>query len=100
MSWGRQFLLWLIGLSAVTLVITVSTSEGGHGTSGLDKRSYLHGYHDSFGDAYLPRSDEDRQTVEGRCQELWSRFPGTGDYNEKSWVTGCADFVEQKKSRF
>ncbi|MFE5633933.1 hypothetical protein [Streptomyces sp. NPDC056543] len=67
----------------------------------VDEQSYRKGY-DAFGGAYLPPSDEDRETVEARCDVLLrSRDLSDPDFDlvRQDWITGCADAVEGKESR-
>ncbi|MGI5136372.1 MULTISPECIES: hypothetical protein [unclassified Streptomyces] len=94
----------LLALIAVAVVVSIVLHSSNGDRSGLDGRSYKAGYH-SFGDAYLPKSDEDRKTTEAQCNDTWWREATKGDdqagtYDKHSWVVGCADYLEQRKSRF
>lgn len=90
----------VLGLVAVVVVIKVAVGGAGGG-SGTDRKSYEKGYH-AFGDAWLPPSDEDRSADEARCEELWGQFPPDelDGLKKADWVAGCADYIENKKSRF
>jgi hypothetical protein len=92
----------LLALVAVAVVVYAAV-HGGGGTAGLDKRSYQAGF-DSFERANLPRSDAGRDADEAACDDLWRTWAnGVNDaytYDRHSWVVGCADYLEVKKSRF
>ena len=96
-----------IALIVVALVVVVAVSVtscgsgGDDGTAGLDRKSYQAGY-DAFGGAYLPPSDADRRTDEAKCEDMWGGVPSDQlvGLKKHDWVVGCADAVENKKSRF
>ncbi|MFI7083811.1 hypothetical protein ACIBUR_09415 [Streptomyces anulatus] len=83
-------------LGAVVLA-GCGSSEGG--VEGLDRSSYEAGF-EALGGAYLPPSDEDRATVEARCEDMYGDASGAASYDLEDWVVGCADFVDGKESRF
>lgn len=84
-------------LLGVVALAGCGTSE--EAVEGVDRASYEAGF-EALGGAYLPPSDEDRVTVEARCDEMFSGTPNADEYVRQDWVTGCADFVENKDSRF
>ncbi|MEU0770533.1 hypothetical protein [Streptomyces albogriseolus] len=100
MTWQqRMSTSVLLGVVALLVIAAVAVQGGGSGTAGLDESAYKAGY-DAFGGAYLPGSDEDREAVEARCELLWAEVPGADQFEKESWVTGCADYVEDMDSRF
>ncbi|MET7816243.1 hypothetical protein ABZT26_36075 [Streptomyces sp. NPDC005395] len=93
----------LLGVASLLVIIVVAARDGGSDTSGLDERSYKAGY-GAFGGANLPPSDEDREMVEIRCEEFFRPWAAGHDdavtLDRDSWVTGCADYLEVRDSRF
>ncbi|MFJ9576176.1 hypothetical protein ACIRQF_07260 [Streptomyces sp. NPDC101191] len=86
---------------AAAALLAMLLLAGCDSTPVVDEQSYRKGY-DAFGGARLPPSDEDRETVEGRCDELLrSRDLADPDFDlvRQDWITGCADAVEGKESR-
>ncbi|MFC9534407.1 hypothetical protein ACFT38_28260 [Streptomyces sp. NPDC056975] len=101
----RQMRQILIGVVAglVIAVIAFAVTRAGDDTSGIDKSSYLAGYHDSFADSLLEATSESRGQIEAECDGMYrERWVGSGprDIDRHSWVTGCADYVQNKDSRF
>ncbi|MFE4554522.1 hypothetical protein [Streptomyces anulatus] len=94
---SRRFNRTVQILLGVVVLAGCGSSEGG--VEGLDRVSYEAGF-EALGGAYLPPSDEDRATVEARCEEMFGGVPDADDYVRHDWVAGCADFVENKDSRF
>ncbi|MGW2936896.1 hypothetical protein ACWDA7_34745 [Streptomyces sp. NPDC001156] len=94
---------FLLALVVVAVVVYAAVHGGGGGTAGLDKRSYKAGY-DSLRGANLPPSVAGRRADEAQCDISWRSWAnGVNDadtYDRHSWVVGCADYLEFKKSRF
>ncbi|MGW3860235.1 hypothetical protein ACWEDZ_01950 [Streptomyces sp. NPDC005047] len=89
----------LLGVAALVVVVAIAVRGEGDTAAGVDRPSYEAGY-EALGGAYLPPSDEGRATVEARCEEMYGGAPDSGRYDLDDWVAGCADFVENKDSRF
>ncbi|AZM47745.1 hypothetical protein DMB38_19920 [Streptomyces sp. WAC 06738] len=94
----RHFLAWLIGLSAVAVVVYMGVADSG---PDMDEKSYRAGYH-AFGDAWLPPSEDDRDVDKAYCEELWGKFPSDelDGLSKHDWVEGCADYREGKDAQF
>lgn len=90
----------LLGLVSLAVVVYLAVG-GGEAEPDMDRQSYEEGY-DAFKDAWLPPSDQERASDEARCMELWGQFPSDelAGLKKADWVAGCADYIENRESRF
>ncbi|MFJ9719984.1 hypothetical protein ACIRPQ_29330 [Streptomyces sp. NPDC101213] len=93
----------LLVIAAALAVVVLAGLPGGDSAANLDERSYRSGY-GSWAGALFPAADEDRATVEAGCRTWWRDWAvgeeDAGRYDVRSWIVGCADYIEQKDSRF
>ncbi|MFD3563930.1 hypothetical protein ACFWVU_30345 [Streptomyces sp. NPDC058686] len=94
----------LIGIVAglVIAVVAVAVTRAGDNTSGIDKSSYQAGY-GVWEESLLPASSASREEIESDCDNLYRETragAGPRDIDRDSWVVGCADYVQNKESRF
>ena len=94
----RHFIRLVVPLLAVA-ALAVGCGSG----DDMDPKSYKAGY-DVFGRSYMPASDESREAVEARCDDLYpTAIRGRNDYLDivrADWVQGCADGFEGKDPRY
>ncbi|WP_428953878.1 hypothetical protein [Streptomyces sp. cg35] len=98
----RRILVGIVAGLAIAGVAIAVTNDGGADTGGLDKKSYLAGCHDSFADTYIPTDTRSRDEVELSCDAMYRRreLAEPSYVDHRSWVVGCADFAQNKDSRF